>query len=186
MESKIIKRWVTDNATHVSAVSLFSLQGSRIFIGTDTVWCLNFSWKCCILDTFLSLKWGVGVWSLWMMFVTERVLLRARLQGTRQLPQGHSAPLFSSGCVLGSLVEFLAQLLDRCPQWSQSQDCFQVFWLVWFLRKPFSLSVPIWEITVLSTTSLKGEMNSYIALIAPILIALYNNSVLPNPRIFLI
>lgn len=43
MESKIIKRWVTDNATHVSAVSLFSVQGSRIFIATDTVWCLNFS-----------------------------------------------------------------------------------------------------------------------------------------------
>lgn len=92
----------------------------------------------------------VGCWGLESL---NDVCHRAGLQGTRQLPQGHSAPLFSSGCVLGSLLEFLARLLDRCPQWSQSQDCFRVFWLVWFLRKPFSLSVPIWEIAVLSTTS---------------------------------
>lgn len=67
----------------------------------------------------------VGSWALesFVLCVTECVLFRAGLQGTRQLPQGDSTPLFSSGCVLGLLIEFLAQLLDRCPQQSQSQDC---------------------------------------------------------------
>lgn len=63
MDSKIFKGWITDNATHVSPVSSFSVQGSGIFIRTDTVWCLNFSWECCIWDVLFNLKWGAGLWS---------------------------------------------------------------------------------------------------------------------------
>jgi len=43
-----------------------------------------------------------------VMSLTECVLSRARLHGTRQLPQGDNTPLFISGCVFRLLVEFLA------------------------------------------------------------------------------